>query len=156
MPIDISEVENEEDLPEGIIAARILLPYFTQGDDMQEHLKACCLSHAILAHAERMDNAARMLKELFLIINQAPDEIRVLTCARANGFVIVIIGPEPLIEGLIEQDLAEPLDEGDWEESGGGRNEEEDSDEDDEDDSSDDESGDDKKGGAGPKILGRN
>jgi hypothetical protein len=137
---NIKETE-KEGLPEGISCAEVILPYCMPGDDLKEHLGECCLLHGLLAHAERMENAARQLKEIFMVIAKYPEELRQLTVAKAEDFDIMIIGPDPIIEELVEAELADWLDD----EDGGDESEDEDSEDEDDENDPDDKDDENKK-----------
>ena len=84
--------------------ATINLPYFRQGDDLDYFLcQVLTIEEAIEAHALTLDAAAKQLRDIKAAITNVPNvEIE------ADCHHISIYGPNHLIYGLIEQDLATP------------------------------------------------
>lgn len=77
--------------------AVLLMPYFHQGDDLYECLKETGdLPEALAAHASFMDDAARMLRYLKLVLANRDVSVH------ASAGCILVSGPIEVIDDLVE------------------------------------------------------
>lgn len=84
-------------------AADIHLPYFKQGDDLGHHLShSPTVEAAIEAHAEQLEYAAQILRSIKDIIAGAEVDIQ------ADTHMIIIEGPDEIIDALVDAKYASP------------------------------------------------
>ena len=83
----------------------IWLPYFKQGDDLSEALENSKTNEeALEAHAQRLDDAAKILRKIKEEIKGQDVEID------AGTHMITITAPGKLIDKLVSLDLASEFD----------------------------------------------
>ena len=108
----------------------LALPVFKQGDDLHsqiEHAKGN-LSEAFKAQAEAYEEAARLCKRMAEVSTQHSISVE------ANTHVIIIEGPESVLEALEKEEVLRVQDYGDEEDSDEEAEEEEFEDEDEDED----------------------
>ena len=81
--------------------AEIHLPYYKQGDDLGAQLETYPVPEALEIDAQLLDEAARILRSIKELIADIPVNIQ------ADTHMIVIDGPDELIDKLIAAGLAE-------------------------------------------------
>lgn len=89
-------------------SAEISLPYFKQGDDLRQELESnSTILNALESHAQSMDCAARMLREIKEMIADFVSEVEI----QADTHMIEVSGPPTVIEKLIAANLAYKFDD---------------------------------------------